>query len=110
MTRAKAERRLADWEQFATSLFDGYEFGLDDYRNDLDGRRLLDDAALDDAQRRRLDAADAVVRAATDAAAVCVWGSQVAASERFEPGRHWFYFRVPKQPGDELAADLRRLR
>ena len=43
------------WRKFVDEVEHGYEFGLDDYRNDLDIRTLIDAAGLDTAVTREDD-------------------------------------------------------
>lgn len=116
MTARRSTRSLlAAWERTAATLDDGYEFGLDDWLNDLDGRRLLGEALGDDTRRAptfraRLAAADALVRAATEPFPLCLWGSANAALHGYDRRRHWFYFVVPKRRSAELTTDLQRVR
>lgn len=116
MTRRRSTRALLTaWERTAATLADGYELGLDDWLNDVDGRRLLGEALGDDPRRaptfrRRLAAADALVRAATKAFPRCLWGSANAEQHGYDRTRHWFYFVVPKRHGAEFRADLARIR
>lgn len=116
MTARRSVRALlAAWERTAASLATGYEFGLDDWRNDLDGRRLLAAALGDDARRAptfraRLAAADALVRAATRPFPVSVWGTRNATREGWDRDCHWYYFVVPTRGSAGLEADLRHVR
>jgi hypothetical protein len=42
--RARVRELLAKWEAFARELHQGYRFGLDDWLNDVDVRRLIGEA------------------------------------------------------------------
>jgi hypothetical protein len=116
MTQPRSTRALLGaWERTAATLPSGYDFGLDDWLNDLDGRRLLAAALGDDTRRAptfraRLAAADRLVRAATKPFPLCLWGSKNAERHGYDRTRHWFYFVVPTRHGDEFAADLARVR
>ncbi|MFO1076969.1 MAG: hypothetical protein U1E73_04495 [Planctomycetota bacterium] len=103
------------WARFADEVAAGYAAGLDDYRNDCDGRQILADvltAVAADAfarERARVAAADATVKAATAPFAASIWGTKVAATSGWGPRRNWWYFRAPVRGGDELAADLAKV-
>jgi hypothetical protein len=107
---------LRTWEVFAQSLANGYEFGLDDWLNDVDARQCLADALL--AQQEpiaavlyeRMLAADELVQAATNVHATCLWGSSNAQERGWEAVENWWYFVVPKTHTEEFAADLARVR
>lgn len=107
---------LAAWEAFADSLADGYDLGLDDYLNDVDVRRLLAERLAVRAPRadgvlaQRLATADAAVRAATEPARGCLWGSRNAAANGYRRDAHWYYFAVPRERSAEFDADLARVR
>jgi hypothetical protein len=113
--RGRVDTLAAAWEAFAQDLGNGYELGLDDYLNDLDGRRLLAEAlAAGDGQpnelAERVEAADARVRAATKPQTTCLWGAKNAARERLDAEKHWWYFAVPKRFGEEFRRDLARVK
>lgn len=116
MTRARGVRSLlAAWERTAASLATGYECGLDDWLNDLDGRRLLAESLGADTRRAptlraRLAAADALVHAGTEPFRLCLWGTKNAERLGYERTRHWWYFVVPKRHTAEFAFDLTRVR
>lgn len=114
MTRRSARSLLGDWRKFANGLANGYEFGLDDYLNDLDVRRLLATALTTDPRapslRPQLAAADALVRAATEPFPVCLWGTGNAQLHLYDRERHWWFFAVPTRRTAEFDADLKRVR
>lgn len=98
------------WERVVAAVETGYPLGMEDYLNDLDVRQIIEvvvsamptsDGSLLD----RLRAADARMRAATVPALRCVWGDSASSlTER----RNWWYFVIPRHPGEELAAGLAR--
>ena len=106
---------LKGWARTAASVERGYPLTLDDYLNDLDGRQILAETlaalpgAMTPAQRERLARADARLRAATRPGP-CLWGDANAQAQGWTPRAHWWYFRHPAKPGEELAADLARFR
>ena len=107
---------VASWESFALALEAGYACGLDEYRNDVDGRELLQGAlavASEDEGRafgRRVRLADARVRQELRATPVCVWGAKNAARNGWNAGRNWWYFMTPVRMNDELAREIAALR
>ena len=60
IVREGAEGLRARWREFVDAVESGYRFGLDDYRNDLDIRSLIEavglsaDVAAEDARFRQL--------------------------------------------------------
>ena len=99
------------WESVADSV-DGYDFTLDDWLNDMDLRDIIA-AALHVAGAKekrsvagRLEQADEKFCNATVVSGP-VWGSKVAASHSHDPTRTWWYFRIPRNPGETLKADLK---
>ncbi|HWE00244.1 MAG TPA: hypothetical protein VG345_14430, partial [Bryobacteraceae bacterium] len=48
IVREGAEGLLSRWRAFVHAVETGYRFGLDDYRNDLDIRSLIEAAGLAD--------------------------------------------------------------
>jgi hypothetical protein len=103
---------VASWERFATELERGYAGGLDEWRNDVDVRDILDEAlraaSADErrALRRRARIADARVRKLLVQSGRCLWGAQNAASHGWNPGRQWWYFLEPKTKNAELAREI----
>jgi hypothetical protein len=84
------------WRQFVDRVEQGYPFGLDDYRNDLDIRTLIASTGLDAEVR----AEDARLRAllAEAAAGRSVWDSDA-------PGAFWVR-GYPRNARGELLDDL----
>jgi hypothetical protein len=96
------------WEQTADQIEVGYPLTLDDYLNDLDARQLIELALRSMPEPRgsllaRLRRADARVRAGSVPVPRSVWGEEHRAD-----ARSWWYFRVPRAPGPDLAEDLAR--
>jgi hypothetical protein len=103
---------VASWERFAKELERGYAGGLDDWRNDVDVRDILDEAlraASADEQRalrRRVRLADTRVRKLLVPAGRCLWGAQNALKHGWNSGRQWWYFLEPKTKNAELAREI----
>ncbi len=86
---------LADWQRFVEEVERGYRFHLEDYRNDLDTRSILE---LIGADGPELDEADRRFRALQQAHDVRVWESGA--------GDPWWDFGYPRNIGEKMRADL----
>ncbi len=111
VVEAGIEGLVTSWERIGAQVEAGYPLTIDDYLNDLDVRQIIEvvlsamptsDGPLLD----RLRAADNRVRAATVPAGRCVWGDGHTPS--LTERRNWWYFLVPRSPGQELSEDLAR--
>lgn len=109
---------IGQWTKIAAHMERGYTATFDDYLNDLDLRRLIDErvrelnaGAAERASQQlpqrlpqhlaeALSAADAVFMNATEPSAENVWGEENALAEGWTPEREWFYYRqlVRKSP------------
>ena len=95
---------IEDWERVADQVERGYPLGLDDYLNDMDGRELIAALmatvarALAPPQRRRLEAADARMRAAVTPLGRCLWGERLADANDWDATANWWYFSRPAKP------------
>lgn len=103
---------LDDWERTVRQVESGYPLGLDDYLNDLDGRQLLEDALAvapkleRTAARVRVEGADARMRREATIIDECLWGNRVADQEGWTVDHNWWYFAVPRKPGNTLREDF----
>ena len=90
-----SEKLVAGWRHFVSQVEAGYPLGLDDYRNDLDLRGLIELAGLairvEDEDRRFR-----VLLTHTDAA---VWSADVPDA--------WWVHGYPANASGELLADLK---
>jgi hypothetical protein len=82
------------WKEFADEVARGYEFGLEDYRNDLDVRGILALIGAEAAVRE----ADVQFREMLTATDVRVWESG--------EGNHWWDFGYPRNVMGQLRQDL----
>jgi hypothetical protein len=108
---ASLQQRIAAWDRIVTEAEAGYALDLDDWLNDMDLRRAIEEAAASlpaDGRRmlRPLAAADRRFRRATVAAGKCLWGSAVAAREGWHPDRQWWYFRRPRRGNPALDQEI----
>jgi hypothetical protein len=100
------------WWRAVDSVERGYRFTLDDFLDDVDARHAITGAwphAAPSAQQRHGDAVarlDQRFLAATQPIAHCIWGDDNARIGDWNPHEHWYYYRLPAQYGDDLAADL----
>ena len=107
------EGLVGDWEKTVESIVQGYDLGLEDYLNDLDGRQLISEVmALDEAPHRlkyreRVHHADERMRKAVRLTSQCVWGDEAASEHGWSAERNWWYFSEPKTAGRELLDDLK---
>jgi hypothetical protein len=106
------EGLVGDWEETVESIAQGYEFGLDDYLNDLDGRQLIEEVmAINEVPNRlkygdRVRRADERMRKLVRETDECLWGNAAAKRHRWSADKNWWYFSVPKTAGPELLVDL----
>jgi hypothetical protein len=107
-------RELIDqWTSFTRDLEQkGYNFDLDNWRNDVDVRELILEALPMFSREEmgdhalKLDAADTSFRAATRDFKRCVWGHGTAKKEKWTAQKNWWYFRTPTRTNDQLEDEL----
>ena len=104
------------WEAFSDSLRGGYDYGLDEYLNDVDLRYLIAKALanatapVDEELRAQLDAADDRVRTETEPSKICLWGSRNAEEHGWDATTHWWYWAMPKRRDEQFDEDLEHVR
>jgi hypothetical protein len=92
---------LVVWEHVVGEVNDGYRALFDEYLDDMDGRRIIDELLIlvDDAERAELEVSLAALDdrffKATDPVDSCIWGEAAAAKQGYERNRNWWYFRIP---------------
>jgi hypothetical protein len=91
---------LRQWREFVGQVEKGYTLGLEDYRNDLDVRAILElaVAGTDDPNAAEIQALDDRLKKMLAATNVRVWESA--------PSPFWD-FGYPRNAGPGLIADLR---
>ncbi len=94
-SRSSAAGRLARWARTVGEIERGYRFTFDDYLNDLDLRRSLDEQSLTGEQSARLHHLDARFRRATHETGHCLWGEENAMTEGWSSETEWYYWRLP---------------
>ncbi len=92
-----AEALIAGWKRFVGQVEAGYKFGLDDYRNDLDIRGLIEAAGLAD----HVADDDRRFRAALTHTDVAIWSSD-------QPNAFWVN-GYPANASGALLDDLKAL-
>lgn len=110
--RNKALRDLiAEWDGIARSAA-RYDLTVYDWLNDVDLRDIIAGALAVAPEREQrdvrdaLDRADDLFRSATTETKQSVWGDAVATGDKHDQLRHWWYFRRPTHPGEEMRTDL----
>ena len=107
------EGLIRAWEKTVESVERGYELGLYDYLNDLDGRQLIEETlAIDGAANvqkyeERVRHADERMRKQVSRTSHCLWGNAAATEHQWSAEKHWWYFSEPKTAGRELLSDLK---
>lgn len=95
VVRGGAEGLIAAWRRFVMQVEEGYPFGLEDYRNDLDIRTLISAAGLSGVVAED----DAKLRGLLTRTDVAVWSSDA-------PEAFWVR-GYPANASGELLADLK---
>ena len=93
--RAGRTGLIERWNKFVDEIERGYKLGLEDYRNDLDLRGIIEMAGLED----QVQDADERLKALLTDQDVRVWESGVESS--------FWDFGYPKNAKGELLGDLR---
>lgn len=88
---------LEGWEKTVRQLEKGWELPWEDFANDVDARRIIDEIVREfpSSAPMSLLQLDLRFRAATVPAS-CIWGDEVAQDEGWDAIKQWYYFRVPK--------------
>lgn len=98
IVRAGREGLIQRWQKFVHEVEVGYHFGLEDYRNDLDLRGIIDSVGL--ADDPAVVDADEKLKPLLVPAAGRVWESCA--------GEPFWDFGYPKRSGRDLQHDLKR--
>ncbi len=109
--------QIDQWATFTTDLDKtGYNFDLDNWRNDVDVRQLIEEAQpmfsreeLGD-HALKLDGADKAFREATKDFKRCVWTGRTAKTENWTAVKNWWYFRTPRRSNGQLEDELATVR
>lgn len=102
---------IEQWDLIADQV-QGYLFPLEDYLNDMDLRRMIDERMRaastsggmmpPSALLTLLESADERFRRATTETSQNIWGEENARDEGWSAAREWYYYRVPKSRPDWL--------
>jgi hypothetical protein len=92
---------LENWNDIVTRIPFDADRMIDEYTNDLDTRKILDEIAInceipadDMEQIARLDT---IFRQKTIEVKRCVYGGTDKTKQRYNNVDHWFYFRLPPE-------------
>jgi hypothetical protein len=89
------------WTRIVTHIEEGYHLTFDDYLNDMDSRKIINELLplASDGESAKVGALvpllDNRFLAATRPVDLCVWGHANAAKNDWRPDRDWWYFRIP---------------
>lgn len=103
---------VENWEGVVESVKKGYDLGLDDYLNDLDGRQLLEEtlaiAPMEQKEEsvERVRHADELMKTLVKPAGKCLWGDEVAETEGWTAEKNWWYFTRPIHAYPELLFEI----
>jgi hypothetical protein len=93
---------VESWRQTTDQIFKGYRGLFDEYLNDMDARRIINELMpiTSESERTRihdpLSVLDGYFREATQPCETCVWGDEWAAKHGYDPDRDWWYYRLPR--------------
>ena len=102
------------WRDTGLAIRAGYNLTLDDYLNDMDTRQLIEETLPHTTTRGhkqaivRLYELDESVRPLLHSTDKCLWGPKAEAENGWSPEHNWWFYSVPKNPGPQLASDLKR--
>jgi hypothetical protein len=92
---------LDRWTKIVAEIETGYRGLFDEYLDDMDARRIIDELATHASEEEwaeveaMLPSLDARFHAVTRPVEVCIWGEHNAAKHGYRADRDWWYFRVP---------------
>jgi hypothetical protein len=97
------ERLLTDWKNTVRNKNNKVNFyGWDDFLNDLDGRRILEEV-LDEFKnedlselKKSLKEIDDLYKERSIFSELCVYRRELAEKYHYTPNKHWWYYRIPK--------------
>jgi hypothetical protein len=91
------------WERVVASVASGEAQHQDDYLNDMDSRRILEEALeIAPSEERvpwldRVRVADDRIRVHLVPTSVCIWGNENAVKRGYSRGRDWWYYHRPER-------------
>ena len=107
-------------DQWSTLVADferkDYTFDIDNWRNDVDVRQLIEEALPMFSREEmgdhalKLDEADKTFKANTRDFKKCVWGHGTQKKENWSPQNNWWYFRTPVRSNGALEDELANVR
>lgn len=103
VVRGGLEGVVCRWERFVESVASGEPQEIDDYLNEMDGRRILEEAltvAPPDEQSLwlpRVRAADGSMRSHLIPTEECLWGEHNARKYGYTREHDWWYYHRPNQ-------------
>ncbi len=98
--------RVADWERTSHALARGAAMSMEEWLDHTDARQMIWEMVQNfpeefDVERdARLLSADELVRRHALAVDDCIWGSETALAEGWDPDVEWWYWRRPEHLED----------
>lgn len=92
---------LERWTKIVAAVEEGYRLCFDEYLNDMDARKIIDELATYASDGEWAEVEDLLpslddrFHVATRPVEVCIWGEGNAAKHGYGADRDWWYFRVP---------------
>ncbi|WP_088894926.1 hypothetical protein [Leptolyngbya ohadii] len=96
---------IPTWEKTVLEIKTGYTSMREEYLNDMDTRKIIDEvwSLASDEQieqyQDRLQAADKVYFDSTVPVEDCIWGSENEIKYGYSKEQHWWYYHVPIDKG-----------
>ena len=114
VVNAGLARLIRSWADIARSLSnsDPAYIMYDEFLNDMDGRRILEEALSVISPEERaavqsqVDEADKVFRESTVEISKCIWGEDNVKKHGYSSEKDWYYYRRPKEVDDSWPSDL----
>ena len=114
---AELRDQIDQWAEFTSDLErKEYTFDLDNWRNDVDLRELIEEALPMFSREEmgdhalKLDQADTAFKTNTRPFRRCVWGHGTQKKERWNAESNWWYFRTPRRSNAQLEDELATVR
>jgi hypothetical protein len=107
------ETILSDWQKFVKECETGYDDDIEEYKNDLDTREIieklilsLDDAILVNKIKEAINDEDNIFKGLLIQTDKCIWGPRVQKDYNYNSVDQWWLFGVIKTASGKFLEDL----